>query len=149
LAINSPADALSKRDRTFLFIVRPEQYKRQEALAYELHTAVTVVDWREEFLSEAQPGQNYLNLSVGGELDRLKKLSRLHRDKILCVINTEYPLTRFNRHDRQTFWRGLWTDFPYSDAVIIYVSLDVEEVLPSPVELERWEASGRVLRPRR
>ena len=52
-------------------------------------------------------------------------------------------------HDRQAFWRGLWTDFPYSDAVIIYVSLDVDEVLPSPVELERWEASGRVLRPRR
>lgn len=149
MPINSLADALNKRDRTFLFIVRPEQYKRQEALAYDLHTAVTVVDWREEFLSEAQPGQNYLNLSVGGELDRLKKLSRLHRDKILCVINTEYPLTRFNRHDRQTFWRGLWTDFPYADAVIVYASLDVEEVLPSPVELERWEASGRVLRPRR
>lgn len=139
-------DVWSKRDRTFLFLVPPEKHARQQALAYELHGAIVVLDWRAEFLRHVETTRRYLNLSVQGELDRLKDLSRAHNGKILCVINTEYPLMRFNRHERQAFWRGLWTDFPYSDSVLIYAALDVPEVLPSPVELEQWDASGRALR---
>ena len=146
MALNSLRDVWSKRDRTFLFLVPPEKHVRQEALAYELHAAVNVIDWRAEFLRHAEPTRRYLNLSVQGELDRLKDLSRAHKGKILCVINTEYPLMRFNRHERQAFWRSLWMDFPYSDSAIIYTALDVPEVLPSPVEFEQWDASGRVMR---
>jgi hypothetical protein len=146
VVLNSLSDVWSKRDRTFLFLVPPEKHARQEALAYELHPAVTVINWRTEFLRHADPARRYLSLSAQGELDRLKDLSRAHKGKILCVINTEYPLMRFNRHERQTFWRGLWTDFPYSDSAVIYTALAVTEVLPSPVEFELWDVNGRVLR---
>jgi phospholipid N-methyltransferase len=146
MALNSLSDVWSKRDRTFLFLVPPEKHARQEALAYELHSSVTVIDWRTEFLRHIEPARRYLSLSVQSELDRLKDLSRTHKGKIVCVINTEYPLMRFNRHERQAFWRGLWMDFPHSDSAIIYTAFNVSEVLPSPVEFEQWDLSGRVLR---
>lgn len=146
MTLISLSDVWSKRDRTFLFLVPPEKHARQEALAYELHSAVTVIDWRAEFLHHIEPERRYLSLSVQGELDRLKDLTRKYNGKILCVINTEYPLMRFNRHERQAFWRGLWTDFPYSDSAVIYTALAVPEVLPSPVEFEQWDVGGRVLR---
>lgn len=54
---------------------------------------------------------------------------------------------RFDRHERQAFWRGLWTDFPHGESVIIYAALDSPELLPLSSEFARWESSKRVLRP--
>lgn len=145
VTLNPLSDAWNKRERTFLFLVPAEKYIRQQALAYEQPGSITVINWREEFLRHIEPTQRFLSLSVQGELNRLKDLSRTYKRKILCVINTEYPLMRFNRHERQAFWRGLWTDFPYNDSVLIYTALDVPEVLPPPAEFEEWNLSGRVL----
>lgn len=140
-------DVWSKRDKTFLFLIPPEKYARQGTVVEELRSPITIVDWRANFLQSVQPEQRYLNLTVQEELNRLKNLSAKNKGKILCVINTEYALMRFNHDERQAFWRGLWTDFPYSDSAIIYGVLDTPELLPSRVEFEQWEAGKRVLRP--
>jgi hypothetical protein len=140
-------EAWKKRDRTFLFLIPPEKYARQRAFVDELRPAVTIVDWRANFLQSVLPKQRYLNLTVQSELSRLKDLSVQHKNKYLCMINTEYALMRFKPDERETFWRGLWTDFPYSDSVIIYTVLNTLELLPQRVEFEQWEANGRVLCP--
>lgn len=134
-----------KRDKTVLYLVPPNLYARQEAVAYQL-PSVSVIDWRAEFLRMVGPEQRYLNLTVQGEIDRLKWISD-EKGGILCFINTEYMLTRLNRAEREAFWRGLWGDFPYSRSVLIFSVLDSPELLPAGINLEQWEAAGRVIRP--
>jgi hypothetical protein len=134
-----------KRNKTLLYLVPPNLYGRQEAVAYQL-PSVNVIDWREEFLRTVRPDQRHLNLTVQGELERLKQYSD-ERGGILCFINTEYMLTRFDRSEREAFWRGLWSDFPYCQSVIVFSVLDSPELLPTGINFEQWEASGRVIRP--
>lgn len=140
-------DVWSRRDKTFLFLIPLEKYARQRSVADELWSPITIIDWRDNFLQSVQLEQRYLNLTVQGELNCLKNLSAKNKGEILCVINTEYALIHFSRDERQAFWRALWTDFPYSDSVIIYGVLDTPELLPLRVEFEQWEANKRVLRP--
>lgn len=129
------------RDKTLLFLIPKHLYASQELFARRL-PAVSIIDWREEFLRTVQLEQKYLNLSVQTELDRIKTWSETKAQSILC-INTEYALTRFTYNQLQMFWRGLWRDFPYSKSIIIYGVLDSPELLPD--NLEQWKASNRVL----
>lgn len=138
-------DVWGRRDKTLLYVIPPEYYARQEALAYQL-PHITVIDWKAEFLNSINQTQRFLNLSAAGELNRLKQFSET-RKGILCLINTEYALSRFDRQERELFWRGLWTDFPYSKSIIVFTVLDTPELLPGGMDFELWEAGGRVKRP--
>ncbi len=138
-------DAWIRRDKTLLYLIPRDQFSRQEALAHQLPHA-NVVNWREEFLRTVRPSQRYLSLSVQGELDRLKQIGEI-RKSILCFINNEYFLTRFNGPERAAFYRGLWSDFAHHQSIIVFTILDSVQLLPSGVELEQWEMSGRVKRP--
>jgi hypothetical protein len=133
------------RERTLLLLVPPERFARQEEFVYEKLSAISVLDWRAEFLQTVKTGHKHLNLSVRGEVERLKEASAARPGQTLCVINTEYALTRFSYDERQEFWRALWGDFPYNESILIYSALDAPALLP--LHLERWKAAGRVLPP--
>jgi hypothetical protein len=128
-----------------ILLIPPERYARQQEFVTEHLSGVITLDWRAEFLKTVRPEQRYLNLSVRGEVERLKTASVARRGEALCFINTEYALTRFSYDDRQEFWRALWGDFPYSEAILIYAALDTPDLLP--FDLETWKKAGRVLPP--
>ncbi len=132
------------RDRTLMLLIPPERYARQPDFVAAHLSGVIVLDWRAEFLRTVRPAQRYLNLSVRGEVERLKQASAARKGDALCFINTEYALAHFSYDERQEFWRALWGDFPYSDAILIYAALDARELLP---DLEQWKQAGRVLSP--
>lgn len=132
------------RDKTFLFLIQQHEYKRQESLARRL-PHIHIINWRDEFLLTAQPEQKYLNLSVQGELDRIKMWSESNPQSILCIVDTDYALMRLTYEHRQMFWRGLWSDFPYSKSIILYTVLNSLELLPD--NFEQWETSKRIIRP--
>jgi len=131
----------NRKDRTLLLLIPTTDFDRQEAFVHQL-PLVRVIDWRAQFLEGLRPGQRYMNLSVQNELDRLKGWVKSSEGCILCVIHTEYPLTRFSRNERQLFWRGLWTDFPYSSSIVVFTVLDSPELLPD--NLEQWKANDRL-----
>lgn len=131
------------RERTLILPIPPERYRQQAGFVHEHLSGVTLCDWRAEFLKTVKPEQRYLNLSVRGEVQRLKEVSARHRGHTLCFINTEYALTRFTYDERQEFWRALWGDFPYNEAILIYTALAVPTLLP--FDLEQWQKAGRVL----
>lgn len=134
---------LQGRYRTLILPIPPEFYARQQEFVYEHLSGVNILDWRAEFLKTVKPEQRYLNLSVRGEVQRLKEASAQQKGQTLCFINTEYALTRFTYDERQEFWRALWGDFPYSDAILIYTALAVPTLLP--FDMEQWQRAGRVL----
>lgn len=132
------------RECTLILLIPPSRFARQEEFVYEKLDAIdAVLDWRAEFLSAVKPTQRYLNLSVRGEVQRLKEVSAVRAGQALCIINTEYALARFGSDERQEFWRALWADFPYNQSILIYAALDSPALLP--FNLERWKAAGRVL----
>lgn len=131
------------RERTLLLIVPPARYARQQEFVHEHISGVSILDWREEFLKAVKPEQLYLNLSVRGEVERLKRASVTRKGEAICFINTEYALTRFTYDERQDFWRAMWGDFPYSDAILIYATLNTPALLP--FDLEQWKKAGRIL----
>jgi hypothetical protein len=133
------------RERTLILLIPPERYERQEEFVHEHLSGISIFDWRSEFLKTVKPEQRYLNLSVRGEVQRLKDVSALQKGHTLCVINTEYALTQFSYDERQEFWRALWGDFPYNEAILIYSALAVPALLP--LDLEQWKQAGRVLPP--
>lgn len=133
------------RERTLILLIPPERCGRQHEFAHEHLTGVSSFDWRAEFLKTVKPEQRYLNLNVRDEVQRLKEVSTRQKGQILCFINTEYALTRFTYDERQEFWRALWGDFPYNEAILIYSALAVPALLP--FDLERWKKAGRVLPP--
>ena len=116
----------------------------QESFVHRL-PHVRVIDWRKEFLKAVRPGQQFLNLKAQSELDRLKACVKSNEGSILCTINTEYALTRFDPNERQTFWRGLRTDFPYCKSIIVFGVLNSPELLPC--DLEQWRTSSRLVNP--
>src|SRR5262245_8700486 len=119
------------RARTLILLIPPEHYTRQEGFVHErISGAVSILDWRKEFLNTVKPEQQYLNLSVSDEARRLKEVSVLQKKQTICFINTEYALTRFSYEERQDFWRSLWSDFPYNEAILIYSALDMPMLLP-------------------
>lgn len=134
---------LYSRERTLILPIPPERYARQEDFVHEQLSGISILDWRAEFLKTVKPEQRYLNLSVRNEVQWLKEVSARQRGYMLCLINTEYALTRFNDDERQEFWRSLWGDFPYNEAILIYSALDVPTLLP--FDLEQWKRAGRVL----
>lgn len=134
-----------RRDRTLLMLVPPARYARQREFVCERLSGLVLFDWRAEFLKTVQPEQRYLNLSVRGEVERLKQASVARKGDTICFINTEYALAHFSYDERQEFWRALWGDFPYSDAILIYAALNTRELLP--FDLEQWQQAGRVLSP--
>lgn len=133
------------RDRTLIMPILPERYRDQAVFAREHLSGIVLLDWRAEFLKTVKPEQRYLNLSVRGEVQRLTAASRTYRKETLCFINTEYALTYFSYDARQEFWRALWGDFPYNEAILIYTALDTPALLP--FDLEQWKKAGRVLPP--
>ena len=135
----------SSRERTLILLVPPERHARQEEFVHEHLSGVSIVDWRAEFLKTVKPEQRYLNLSVRDEAQWLKEASARRKGQMFCVINTEYALTRFSYDERQEFWRSLWGDFPYNEAILIYSALAAHELLP--FDLEQWKKAGRVLPP--
>jgi hypothetical protein len=94
-------------------------------------------------LKAVRPDQKFLNLRAQSELDRLKAWVKSNEGSILCVINTEYALTRFDPNEREAFWRGFRTDFPYCKSIIVLGVLHSPELLPC--NLEQWRASGRLV----
>ncbi|HEX9005524.1 MAG TPA: hypothetical protein VGB07_36790 [Blastocatellia bacterium] len=133
------------RERTLILPIPPERYMRQEDFVHEHLSGISILDWRAEFLRAVKPEQRYLNLSVHDEVQRLKLMSAAHKGHTLCLINTEYVLTRFSYEERQEFWRLLWGDFPHNEAILIYSALAVPMLLP--FDLEQWKKTGRVLPP--
>jgi hypothetical protein len=133
------------RERTLILPIPPERYARQEEFVHEHLSGVSILDWRAEFLKTVKPEQRYLNLSVRDEAQWLKKVSARQKGHTICLINTEYALTRFSYDERQEFWRTLWGDFPYNEAILIYSALDVPDLLP--FDLEPWKRADRVLPP--
>jgi len=133
------------RERTLILPIPPERYARQEEFVHEHLSGVSILDWRAEFLKTVKPEQRYLNLSVRDEAQWLKKVSARQKGHTICLINTEYALTRFSYDERQEFWRTLWGDFPYNEAILIYSVLDVPDLLP--FDLEPWKRADRVLPP--
>jgi hypothetical protein len=133
------------RERTLILLIPPERYGRQDEFVHEHLSGVSILDWREEFLKTVKPEHRYLNLSVRDEAQRLKEVSARHKGRALCVINTEYALTHFSYDERQEFWRALWGDFPYNEAILIYSALAVPALLP--FDLEQWKKADRVLPP--
>lgn len=117
---------------------------KQKSLARQLSYVSQVIDWREQFLNSRRPAQSFLNLTGQGELDRLKAWTEYYNRTILCVVNNEYALSRLSYTERQLFWQGLWSDFPYAKSVLIYAVLDSQEILPS--NLDQWQASERLIR---
>lgn len=132
-----------RRDRTLIMLIPPQRCRHQAVFVHEHLDGFVLLDWRAEFLKTVRPEQRYLNLSVRGEVQRLKEAGAAHRHEMLCFINTEYALTYFDYDARQEFWRALWGDFPYNDAILIYTALDVPALLP--FDLEQWKQAGRVL----
>jgi len=133
------------RERTLILPIPPERYARQEEFVHEHLSGVSILDWRAEFLKTVKPEQRYLNLSVRDEAQWLKKVSARQKGHTICLINTEYALTRFSYDERQEFWRMLWGDFPYNEAILIYSVLNVPDLLP--FDLEPWKRADRVLPP--
>jgi hypothetical protein len=133
------------RDRTLILPIPPERHRDQAVFVHEHLSFIDLLDWRAEFLKTVKPEQRYLNLSVRGEVQRLKDASAAHRKKTLCFINTEYALTYFTYDKRQEFWRALWGDFPHNEAILIYTALGAPALLP--FDLEQWKKAGRVLPP--
>lgn len=133
------------RERTLILPIPPELYARQEDFVHEHLSGISILDWRAEFLKAVKPEQRYLNLSVRNEVQSLKEVSARQKGHTLCLINTEYALTRFSYEERQEFWRSLWGDFPYNEAILIYSALDVPALLP--FDLEQWKEAGRLLPP--
>jgi len=133
------------RERTLILPIPPERFAQQEEFVHEHLSGVSILDWRAEFLKTVKPEQRYLNLSVRDEAQWLKKVSARQKGHTICLINTEYALTRFSYDERQEFWRTLWGDFPYNEAILIYSVLDVPDLLP--FDLEPWKRADRVLPP--
>lgn len=133
------------RERTLILLIPPERYAQQQEFVYEHLSGVSILDWRAEFLKTVRPEQHYLNLSVCGEVQRLKEVSALQKGHILCFINTEYALAQFSYDARQEFWRALWGNFPYNEAILIYTALNSPALLPS--NMEQWKKASRVLPP--
>jgi hypothetical protein len=134
----------NRKDRTLLLLIPTAEFARQEPFVRQL-PHVRVVDWRKEFLQTLRPDQRFLNLRVQSELDRLKVWVKSNEGSIICVINTEYALSRFDPNERQLFWRGLWLDFPYCTSIVVFSVLDSPELLPC--NLEQWRASRRLVNP--
>lgn len=135
-------DVWNRKDRALLLLIPTAEFARQEPFVHQL-PHIRVIDWRMEFIRTLRPDQRFLNLRVQGELDRLKAWVNSNEGSILCVINTEYALTRFDFNERQLFWRGLWMDFPYSRSIVVFSVLDSPELLPS--NLEQWRAGRRIV----
>ncbi len=133
------------RERTLILPIPPERYARQEDFVHEHLSGISILDWRAEFLKTVTPEQRYLNLSVRNEVQWLKEVSARQKGHTLCLINTDYALTRFSDDERQEFWRSLWGDFPYNEAILIYSALAVPTLLP--LDPEKWKKAGRVLPP--
>lgn len=133
------------RDRTLILPIPPGRCRDQEVFVYEHLSGIVLLDWRAEFLKTVKPEQRYLNLSVRSEVQRLKDAGRNFRRETLCFIKTEFALTYFTYDERQEFWRALWGDFPYNEAILIYTALDAPALLP--FDLEQWKKAGRVLPP--
>lgn len=136
-----------RRDSTTLYVIPRKLYARQAELASDI-PRVLIVDWRVKFLSGVTPTQRNLSLSVQSELYRLKALSE-ECTGFLCLINTEYLLSRFGQDARESFWRGLMSNFPYNPCVIVFTVLDSPELLPSSAILRQLQESGRLIRPER
>lgn len=134
------------RDRTAFLLLPACDYRLQDRHARAIPGA-EILDWRAEFLKGVRTGQRFLGITPASELDGLRRRCASCAAPALVVINTEYPLSYFSHADREAFSRGLWGDFPYSPTVLIYSMLDCAEFLPR--DAARWEASGRLLRPRR
>jgi hypothetical protein len=133
----------NRKDRTLLFLIPTSEYRHQLSYATRL-PHVRVVDWREEFLNDVHPGQKFLNVRAQSELDRLKEWVKSDEGRILCVINTEYSLTRLDPNEREAFWLGFRTDFPYCKCIIVFGVLHSAELVPS--NLDQWRAAGRVVK---
>lgn len=135
-------DFRNKRDHSVLCLIPQKEYAKQEIIVHNL-PHITVVDWRNEFLNSTRPEQRHLNLNLDVEINRLKQWSELRAGTVLCIINTEYFLTRLTSEERQVFWQRLQRDFAYSKSIIIYCTLDVRELLPN--NLEQWEINSRII----
>lgn len=136
-------DFRNKRELSVLCLIPQKEYAKQKILVNHL-PHITVIDWRNEFLASTRPEQRHLNLNPNAEINRLKQWSELRPGKVLCIINTEYFLTRLASEERQIFWQRLQRDFVYSKSILVYCALDVPQLLPD--NLEQWEISNRIIR---
>jgi hypothetical protein len=135
-------DLWARRDKTALYLIPPQKYHLQHLFGSRL-PQVEIIDWRERFLQDLAPSQRYLNLSVKGELDRIRKIGNT-KEKAFCLINNEYFLAYLSTKQRRQFWQGLWNDFPYLEGVIVFTVLDSPEILPDKIDLRRWKKQGRL-----
>lgn len=130
------------RHKSLILPIPPDDWGHAHNHAASLPNC-TVLDWRQEVLQTVRPKQQRLRVSDQTEIERLSRWSEVYPRKLIAIVNTEYFLTKLNHRERDSFWRRLYRGTPHLSCIVVYVVLQIPELLPR--NLDDWGAEDRLL----